>query len=307
VQRWVDNLEPYDNAVVRARFWGRAARNAMLTSYEADGGGSFVRPRYAGLRLPTQVYFGVLIVIVGVALGREALNGDSLTHWLLLWCALACALVSTAYLANWPGVFGKRADGTLNRWVALPVLPYQAFFWLYWQGERYFSRLAPYTEVAPGLYVGRRLLSGEMPARVDMIVDLTSEFSEPAIRSASEYVCLPTLDGSVPPCEKEFAQLLQRIAKHSGVVLVHCASGRGRAVATVAGALILRGLSADIAGALEHIRKLRPGIRPTPTQREMVARVTGRILRMKRETRIARVRAQSDNGGVGPTVAVPAY
>lgn len=279
----------------------------MLISQQTDES-SLPRRRRTGARLPTQAYFGALIIVVGLVLGREGLGGDGIAHWFLLWCALACVLVSAAYVGNWPGVFGKRADGTLNLWVALPVLPYQGFFWLYWQGERYFSRLAPCTEVAPGLYVGRRLPAHELSQRVDLIVDLTSEFTELLPRRGREYVCLATLDGSVPPSEDELTLLLERIADHSGAVFVHCASGRGRAVAVVAGALILRGVCADVTDALAHIRRLRPGIRPTPTQREMIARATGRILRMKRDSRIARVRARGDDDGIGgPSVALPVY
>jgi len=255
-------------------------------------------------RIPTQSYIALLVVLVGFLFVDRSRNSAGFVQAVLIWCAASCLIVGIAYAANWPWIFGKRMDGTISWLRALPVLPYQWFFWLYWCCERRIGGLRPYDEVAPGLFVGRRVLIEELPPRVDLVVDLTCEFAEvEAVRRHCAYRCLPTLDASVPPSEEELGLLMRDIAAHPGPVLLHCASGRGRAVAVAAGVLVLRGICADVTAALCRIRSVRPGIRPTPTHRLVIARVTTKILREKRDNCIARSREsigssdQPDYGG----------
>lgn len=119
----------------------------------------------------------------------------------------------------------------------------------------------------PGLWIGRRLLPGEVPAGVSLIVDLTAEFHEPAgVRAGRTYVSLPTLDAMVPDAAA-FTTVLKRAAEADGGVLVHCALGHGRTGLMAAAILMARRAAADPTIALTMLRTLRPGVRLNQGQR----------------------------------------
>jgi protein-tyrosine phosphatase len=198
-------------------------------------------------------------------------------RWLLLWTALACGLVACAYLANRPGVYGKR-DGRLSWWRALPVLPYLIAYriavWVRDARRRY----ATFDEVAPGLYVGARIDASRLPPGTELVVDLTSEVSEPEdLRRHTGYRGLPVLDGSVPPDEERFLELVFEMATATGGVYVHCISGRGRAPTAAAAVLIARGVADGPGAAFELLRKGRPVVKPTRGDVWFVERIAARL------------------------------
>ena len=76
-----------------------------------------------------RIRFGWLQVILGAALVACAawIGGAA---WALTWPAAAVIAVGLGYLGLGPGVFGKRADGTLRAPHFVLLLPYHAVAWL---------------------------------------------------------------------------------------------------------------------------------------------------------------------------------
>lgn len=142
---------------------------------------------------------GVLFLVLGLTLcGMPWLYGGGWT-WVLLWLGLDMLLLSAAYVRQDAGIFGKRPDGTLAACRVLIFLPYLLFTWAVWR----LCRLLPEPAVQrinDKLSIGRRVLPGELPAGIDVVLDLTSEFTEPAaVRKEVRYINLPTLDATAPP------------------------------------------------------------------------------------------------------------
>ena len=94
-----------------------------------------------------------------------------------------------------------------------------------------------------------------------LIVDLTSEFSEPrAVRTRCVYLCLPTLDNAVPD-GKAFGEMVRKVAANEGAVYIHCALGHGRSALGAAAVLMARGLASSPEEALGQVKRARPGVR----------------------------------------------
>ncbi len=221
-------------------------------------------------------------------------------HWVALWAALACLVVSAAYGLNRPDVFGKRAGRRAMPHTVLTA-PYLAALWIACVFLRLKRRLAAVSLVAPGLYVAGRIRPGDLPADVEYVVDLTAEFSEPApIRAMRGYRCFPLLDGSYPPREDELIELLAELAEAEGGVLVHCESGVGRAPTMAALILMARGQAADPAAAIDLMKRSRPAVKPTVSDYRFMKRMRGILQRRqigqrhaKRSTPTVTVRAEA--------------
>ena len=106
------------------------------------------------------------------------------------------------------------------------------------------------------------------------MADLTAEFSEPRdVRDGRRYLCLPTLDASVPP-ETELREFVQAVLGESGPTYLHCAEGHGRSGMVAAALLVSKGLATDVEDAVAQLRKARPGIRLSPRQAALVVRAS---------------------------------
>lgn len=190
-----------------------------------------------------------------------------------LWPAVSFFVVALGYAGVGPRVFGKRKDGTLAPFNAAVLGPYLAMTYGLWMLERLVSREPCCQEIAPGIWLGRRLRAGELPVGVRVVVDLTAEFHEPrGVRLAVRYLSLPILDASSPP-DTEFVTLLNGLAVDPGPLLFHCASGHGRSALVAAGLLLWRGLAIDEREAEAKLRAVRPGVRLGNGQRLMLRRV----------------------------------
>jgi protein-tyrosine phosphatase len=216
--------------------------------------------------------YAVLFFILGlsfIVLAAE-LGGPG---WLLVWPAVSFLAVGLAYAGLGPRVFGKRPDGTRAWWALGLLLPYLALSWFVWNVLRLLSKEACWHEVAPGIWLGRRALAHELPADVTLVVDLTAEFRAPRYMVPGRtYLCVPTLDASVPD-EKTFRALIDRIVTWPGNVYIHCALGRGRSATVAAAVLMARGLAHDPWQAEELLRRARPGVRLLKSQRALLARL----------------------------------
>ena len=216
--------------------------------------------------------YGVLFLIIGVLFAYYAFLVGG-WGWLLLWPALSFSSIALAYLGLGARVFGNRADGTIAPLALLALFPYFLYAWAIWHLSRIVRREDCYNEVAPGLYIGRRPLPGELPADTRVVVDLTAEFPEKReVREAGQYLCLPTLDASVPG-DRQFKELLASTMEAPTPAYLHCAEGHGRSGTLGAAILILRGLAENVEDAVRLLRKSRPGIRLSNEQKALVTRV----------------------------------
>ena len=217
--------------------------------------------------------YGILFLMMGGLLAYYGVFLGGL-GWLLLWPALSFCIVAAGYLGLGARVFGKRTDGTIAWFTLVVLLPYFLYAWTIWHLSRLLRREDCYNEICPGLYVGRRAFAGELPKDVRAVVDWTAEFAEPReVRDGRRYLCLPTLDASVPP-ETEFREFVQAILSESGPTYVHCAEGHGRSGMVAAALLVSKGLATDVEDAVAQLRKARPGIRLNDRQAALVARVS---------------------------------
>jgi protein-tyrosine phosphatase len=214
------------------------------------------------------------------ALGMTlAAAGGWLGGWwlLLLWPAVSYVLIGAAYAGLGPRVCGKRLDGGIAWWAVVVLLPYLATTWAGWHVMRRLTREACCHEVAPGVWVGRRPLPGDVPANASLIIDLTAEFpAARAVRDGRAYLCVPTLDQMAPE-ETALRAAVEKAARWEGPVYIYCALGHARSALTAGAVLIRRGLAADAEEAVARMRKSRPRIRLQKSQRRLLERLTAQL------------------------------
>jgi protein-tyrosine phosphatase len=192
--------------------------------------------------------------------------------WIALWPGLSFALVGFAYGGVGVPVFGKSNDGRLSPDRLILLLPYVLLAWASWAVVRRVTSEPAASEVAPGLWVGRRPVARELPQGIQLVVDLTCELWEPrSVRNASGYLCEPTLDERFLP-EDRAAELIRRLSAAPGPILLHCAQGHGRSATLAAAVMVARGIASDMDDAERRIAVVRPRIRIHPAQRAAACR-----------------------------------
>jgi membrane-associated phospholipid phosphatase len=181
---------------------------------------------------------------------------------LLLWPALALAMVASAYFGLGPGIYHK-ADGRLHwsaRLVLAPCLLGQQLSLFYYQRQ-----CRPWDKVTTGVWIGRVLSDGEadeaMRLGVTAVLDLTAEFSEARPFRTLVYRNIPILDLTAPSLEqlREMAKFIEEESR-KGIVYVHCKIGYSRTAAAVAAYLLQIGKAGGVDEAIEMLRKVRPSI-----------------------------------------------
>lgn len=173
-------------------------------------------------------------------------------YWLLLWPAVAFALVSAAYAGVGPCIFQKDTMGKSSwaaRWV---LLPYHLLAKL--SAWYYSRRLAPYTMITPQLAVGGIRAPSKQPW--DAVLDLTTEFNA---LNHHNYLNLPVLDITVPSAEvlKTAMRWLAQQPQDS-VICIHCALGLSRSATVAAAWLVHSGQAPDAREAFIKIKLKRP-------------------------------------------------
>lgn len=224
---------------------------------------------------PHRTGYAAIFALLGLGFMSAAAQNLG-AGWLLLWPACTCLVVAGAYAGAGSRVFGKSANGGQS-WAALLVLlPYILVAWVTWRIARMLSNEPACSEVAPGLWIGRRPIAGEIPPGASLVVDLSCELWEPAsVRSKRHYVCVPMLDASL--CDRVMLdQLVRRISAAEGGVLIHCAQGHGRSAAVAAAVMINRGIVPDLAQAISRIQARRPRARVNSSQRRIIQRLFAR-------------------------------
>jgi protein-tyrosine phosphatase len=194
--------------------------------------------------------------------------------WLLAWAGLSFLVVGIAYVAGADRIFGKRPSGELGV-AAYALGPFVVLTWLSWRLTIMVSREHPHDAVRPELLLARRLRPHEVPDHVDVIVDLTAEFREPAaVIGARTYHNLRALDAGVPR-HGELDALLATLPADK-TLLVHCAQGHGRTAVFAACWLVHHGHAADADTAIAACVAARPGVNLSPVQRAFVREFVAR-------------------------------
>ena len=174
--------------------------------------------------------------------------------------SLSCALVSWAYLYNDPDFLAK--DSRTYPWLTrVFYAPYLLITWCTWR--YYKDRITPWTEIAPGVLLGRRLDAKEIQILCNKgslsILDLVPEMSEPVIPPEVQYKHLPLLD-LTPPSLDQLITAVSYIDSSlvHGRVFIHCKLGLSRSAVIAAAYLIKQGV--QLSQARSHIYKLRPKV-----------------------------------------------
>lgn len=218
--------------------------------------------------------FAFIFLALGlVCLVRAVTAGEVWQTLLLGSCAVASCGLGLAYAVRRPGLLLKRQDGRLSALGYFLYWPYLLMNVVLLRAVSRWGRRRPLDEIDRGLYLGRRLGSGEEglleTLGVRAVLDLTCELAEPLpMRRRGAYLCLPLLDTTAPTLEQlraGAAWIGERLAE--GPVYVHCALGHGRSATFVAAWLLLSGRVASAEEAVDRIRAARPGIGLHPSQR----------------------------------------
>lgn len=223
-----------------------------------------------------------LAVGIGAASALCALlawSASGFASFLLAWASVSCLISTYGYLRNRPGVYGKR-EGRLIWWRALPTAVFVGAFRIACALMRAWRRHPAKSQVTDGVWVAGRVEGRDLPDALDYIVDLVSEFPEPAeVRGRSAYRFLPVLDGGIPPSAEPVLRLLDEVGAPTARVLVHCDSGMGRAPTFAALLLLQRGEADDVADAIAKIERARPFIHLGSADRAFLAEIAPRIRR----------------------------
>lgn len=213
------------------------------------------------------------LFLFGVGLAAAA-YGARPWGLILLWPAANALLLAVLYACNLPRGLCKRSRGGLS-WGAWPA---HAPFFLFRHAVAFAQiRFLPEPacqEVAPGLWIARRLRPGEIPQEVPRsfrrIVDLTAEFAEPrAIATEPGWRWIPILDAGVPTAssKRKLEALAREWGEAPGPMLIHCAQGHGRSAMAAAWLLVRTGRAASVDAALAQIQSVRPGAKVGRNQR----------------------------------------
>ena len=208
--------------------------------------------------------YGILFSIVAVLLTTAAIihNGWLL---LLLWPALSFGIVALGYLHFGPSVYRKSERGLLAPITQLLLLPYLAYLWAVWYAVRLVKREPALNQLTDNIFIGRRLLSHELPDQIDHVIDLTCEFNELKTLRSSSYHSFQILDGFAPSPE-QLRQWVDQAAGLSGNIYIHCAEGHGRTGLFAAALLLCIGHSKSPDDALQFIKSKRPLVRLSQRQ-----------------------------------------
>jgi len=188
--------------------------------------------------------------------------------WLvLLWPALALAIVAFGYIGAGVNVFQKQPAGRVSlasRWLLWPYrlgASINAWAWT--------RKIPPAVEIADDVWLGRFPHGGESDPYA-AVIDVAAEFERPSV--TPHWIAFPMLDLIVPPdaAIDAAARAVEASRQHAagGKVLVCCALGFQRSARVVARWLVVTGRAPDEAAAIAVIRACG---RPVVLQAAVVA------------------------------------
>lgn len=179
-----------------------------------------------------------------------------------LWPATALGMAAAAYFGLGPGIY-RKSGGCLplsTHFALAPVLLGQ-----HASLAHYRRQCRAWDELTPAVWIGRVLSETEAEAAVAQgvtaVLDLSTEFSEPAAFRKLKYCNVPILDLTTPThdqLDRAVAFIAQQSAK--GVVYVHCKAGYSRTAAVAGAYLLASHEAATVEDALVRLRAVRPSI-----------------------------------------------
>lgn len=182
------------------------------------------------------------------------------------WTCIALALIASAYWLNTARLFRKKANGRIPWYIRWSLIPFLIGVRVYNAIARRQDDLPVFQKVADGIYVGRRLFSGDLKAIKDVpinaVLDVTAEFDAldwSAERAEVNYLNVPVLD-HLAPSHEQIHQALQWIheqQRQGHNVLIHCALGRGRSVFMAAAYLLAHSNTKNIDDVMKKIQGAR--------------------------------------------------
>ncbi len=198
---------------------------------------------------------------------------------LLLWPAIALAIVAIAYFKAGPIVF-RKTEGKLpwsTRFVLAPCLLGQYLSLLYYRSQcRSWDKVTPHVWV--GGKLGSRSATQAVCSGVVSVLDLSAEFSEAKPFRKINYRNISVLDLTAPT-QSQLVEMSKFIGNYSrnGAVYVHCKIGYSRSAAAVAAYLIMSGKVKTTEEAFAMIRRVRPSVVIRPEVRSAVSEFEHRV------------------------------
>jgi len=228
--------------------WPKDGRSMLLSGVKFTANNKETRQRLCG-------YYGVgALCFAGIAL---LVKGWAL--W-LLWPSVSLLLVSWNYGFVGQRGFEKSDHGAISvavKWLLWPYL-IAAFV-----NSRLFTRKINRADcVVEGLWLGR------FPQHQDLsdngyvtVIDMTAEFSAPALPPSVTWHSIPNLDLLTPSLDnlRDAASLIEN-SRDNGDILVVCALGYSRSSCAVIAWLLLYNHSASVEEAVALVAKARPSI-----------------------------------------------
>jgi hypothetical protein len=213
------------------------------------------------------MHYGALNILLGLGFAVQAYFYPRLAFpW--MWLGTSFFALGLAYLYRRPGLLGKAPDGSIRWWSWAAFLPLHVFLHAVWHLARLCGREHPTDFVVGHLTVGRRLLASERPTGIEVLVDLTCEFPEPAgVRKGMDYRWFPMLDASVPDIQK-LRMFIATLPEKP--IYVHCAQGHGRTGLFAIAYLLEKKVCGDSGEALKLLSRSRPGITLNQVQRSFI-------------------------------------
>lgn len=218
----------------------------------------------------------------------------------LIWLGVGLISGGAAILLDAPQLYCKSSSGIINPlvwiWMGGWLLVYRGI----WILKPFFRKLGlaktrenerDFDVITSRLFLGKLLWELPRPQgqpEVDMVVDTTCEWSEPAaLRSVKHYVQLLCVDTTRPEVASTVDVALRIVAHLEkpdlGSIYVHCANGYGRSAIVAAAVLVLGGYCKTAQDAIDQVKaarpvvSFRPGIKramcETMTHEEMIHKI----------------------------------
>ncbi|ASA54825.1 diacylglycerol kinase family protein [Vibrio gazogenes] len=202
---------------------------------------------------------------------------------LLLWVSLSLALVSVAYLFDFPSLFRKSQDGKIVWWIRWAFIPFLLGARAYNAWERRHDSVPPIQQVRDQLYLSRRLFPSDLEFLeshdISCIVDVTAEFA--GLESATtdkqfNYLSIPVLDHKTPTLARlrHAINWIDTQVTCGRSVVVHCALGRGRSVFVVAAYLLSKDPSLSVESVMQKISSVRQTARLNHLQMKVLQAIS---------------------------------
>ncbi len=213
------------------------------------------------------MFHGVAFLLLAIELVWAVWGGPPMA-WLVMYPVVSFAMIGVAYIAGWPQVFGKRANGAFGRGMYALHLPFHIVGGLSAALLRLRSEQDRWHEIVDGLWLGAR--TNTLPPGLGRIVDLTAEHARVGGPDV-DYVLIATLDGRAPD-EGAMRAAIAQMQADPRPTYVHCFAGKGRSATFVAAYLLQTGVVETVEAAELFMQERRPVVRLGEEQREVASR-----------------------------------